>query len=102
MDWPGQDRLSQNGTVVLMLTGGSPQPDVSPCIRIAGSGLGFGQRPTGFGKRRRRSLVTDGWGWSESPPPEGATAADHVFSSQEVDRYGLLGRLEEAATFGLR
>ena len=29
-------------------------------------------------------------------------AADHVFSRQEGDRYGLMRRIEEAATLGLR
>ena len=29
--WPGQDRPGQNGTFVLKSTGGSSQPDVSPC-----------------------------------------------------------------------
>ena len=29
-------------------------------------------------------------------------AAEHVFSRQEGDRYGLMRRIEEAATLGLR
>ena len=29
--WPGQARLGQNGTLVLMSMGCLPQPDVSPC-----------------------------------------------------------------------
>ena len=61
---------------------------------MTGSGLGFGIAPNPGRRRRKRSGSSD----------EGVRemALGHLFSRQEVHRYGLMRRIEEAANFGLR
>ena len=58
---------------------------------MTGSGLGFGIAPNP-GRRRKRS----------SSGEVHEMALGHLFSRQEVHRYGLMRRIEEAANFGLR
>ena len=62
---------------------------------VAGSGLGFGVAPPPppAGRRRRKRSSDEG---------SQMAAVEHVFSRQEVDRYGLMRRIEEMANFGLQ
>ena len=62
--------------------------------RVTGSGLGFGIAPPG--RRKKRSSSSDDEGVRRE------MALGHLFSRQEVHRYGLMRRIEEAANFGLR
>ena len=53
-------------------------------------------------KRRKRRSSLDESMSSDDDRKMAEAAAEHVFSRQEGDRYGLMRRIEEAATLGLR
>ena len=56
----------------------------------------------GAGKKRRKRRSSLDESMSSDDDRKMAEAAEHVFSRQEGDRYGLMRRIEEAATLGLR
>ena len=53
-------------------------------------------------RRKRRSSLDESMSSDNDDRKMAEAAAEHVFSRQEGDRYGLMRRIEEAATLGLR